>query len=267
MKRIFLTLAGCVAMFAAPCAVVDAATVFNTTGNTFVDATGTGVVLVPDISSTDLANGITPTFIFVGGNENVSNGNVGLGTDGAQGLAGTGFNGGGFNVGNGNGLALYTIDLGSPQFIDSVNVYSQSPGDAGGNRQDQTFTIFGHSAALEFDPSFNFMGDDIVFNDPSLDSFAGAEGLIATTAGLTTIGSVNEVNPGSTLYGASTVDAGNQSFQFITVLADAQGNAGGGGESTVFTEIDVIQGTAVPEPSSLAMLGLLFGAAAVRRRK
>ena len=228
---------------------------------TAFNATGTAFLTVPDVSSTDLANGIAPSFLFFGGNENVSNGNVGNLTNGAQG-SGQGFNGGSANVGNGPGIALYTIDLGSPQFIDSVNIFS-SGGGADSNRQDQTFTIYGHNDALAFDPSFMFTGDDIVFNVASLDGIPAF--LDAITTSLTVIGSVDEQHTLLTdTFGASTIAAGDQQFQFISIAADAQGTAGGG-ESTIFTEFDVIQG--VPEPSSALLLGLTGMAFLVRRRK
>ena len=256
MKKVIFTFASCVAMFAATLVNAQTATEFNVVGDAFVT--------VPNISDTDLANGIEPTFLFFGGNESVANGNVGFGTDGLQGTGG--FNNGGFNVGNGNGLALYTIDLGSAQAIDSVNIFTQTPNTAGSNRQDFDLLIFGHNETLAFNPDFGFTGDDIVFNDPALDSFAAIQADAITTP-LTTIGTVNAQNPGTTFFGASSTLANNQEFQFISILADAQGTAGGGGESTIFTEIDVIQGVAVPEPSSALLIGLAGTVLLVRRRR
>ena len=258
MKKLIFTFASCVVMFAAGLANAQT-TEFSAVGNAFLN--------VANVSDADLANGIAPTFLFFGGDENVANGNLGNATNGAQG-GGSSFADGGFNVGNGNGLALYTIDLGSAQFIDSVNVFSQSPGNVGGNRQDFDLIVFGHNDALAFDPSFNFAGDDIVFNDSALDSFAGVQDAITTD--LTTIGSVTAVNPGATLFGASSLLANNQEFQFISILADAQGTAGNGGESTVFTEFDVIAGVAtpaIPEPSSALLIGLAGTGLLIRRRR
>ena len=75
MKRIVLTLAGCVAMLLAPSASVDAQTTeFNATGLLFLD--------VPNVSAVDIANGLVPTFAFAGGNENVANGSLPQLTDG-----------------------------------------------------------------------------------------------------------------------------------------------------------------------------------------
>ena len=82
---------------------------------------------------------------------------------------------------------------------------------------------------------------------------------------MTTVGAIDVVrDPGPVSFGGSTIDALNQEFQFITIAASPISNDGGG-ESSIFSEFDVIAG--VPEPSSMVVIGMIGMGLISRRRR
>ena len=154
------------------------------------------------------------------------------------------------NTGNGPGIALYTIDLGAAFSIDSVNVFTSGP-EADSNRINQSLEIFGHDSALDFSGVADVQASGVTVADNSTP--------------VTSLGAFNDENAGGgVLFGGSSTSAGDQTFQFITVAANPNGTAGGG-ESSLFTEIDVIE--TVPEPSSALLLGLAGLGFLGRRRR
>lgn len=184
---------------------------------------------IPDVSSTDLANGITATFdLGTLGANNINP--ISVLTDGAY---GSGF---GVNPGNGGDTPQYKIDLGSLQSVGTVNSYSHG-NNLGGIRQAQIFELYGSASST--DPGFI---DD---------------------GGWTLIDSVDLQGPtGTDLNGASSISGINADYQWLLWVTQPVSGAGGG-EHTIWKEFDVI---AVPEPSVALLGGLgLFGL--LRRRR
>ena len=191
-----------------------------------------GFINVPGISSTDIVDGtgITVTSNNPGGNF-ANPGTL------ADGIFGTGF---GINSGNGGGLFRIQIDLGGLFDIDSINTFSVSDGND--RRSNQTFLVFG--SALANPTAFDELSSDF-------ESIATVI-LDSTDPAITTSGT----------FGASSITDIDGSFQTLLFVSEAPD----GTEGTIFREIDVF-GTAVPEPSSTALLGLGFLGLITRRRR
>ena len=192
-----------------------------------------GFTTIPGVSSTDLVNDATLT----AAQNNPGNGNfanLGILNDGAF---GTGF---GVNSANGTGLFRIQIDLGGLFDIDSINTFSVSDGND--RRSNQTFLVFG--SALANPTAFDELSSDF-------ESIATVI-LDSTDPAITTSGT----------FGASSITDIDGSFQTLLFVSEAPD----GTEGTIFREIDVF-GTAVPEPSSTALLGLGFLGLITRRRR
>ena len=201
----------------------------------------TAAELSATVSALDLANGITDAN---GLSEVRAGGNGALNeiTDGLN-ATGTGFGNGGVNAANNPGSLSFLIDLGSSEAIGIVNIFSN--GSAAGNvRQNQSFTLFGSN-----DPS-SVVSDSSTFTS-------------LITVNTLTDPSITGPEAGN-VFGLTSVDLEGAEFQFLLLEAEAVG-AAGGGESSLFSEIDVFQ--QIPEPSSVALLGLGSLAMAFRRRR
>ena len=232
MKKFVLTVVGIAAMLAAPLA--SAQIVINS--GEFDDEVA-GLSAQP--SSADLAEGVAVTDFHPGN----GNGASSLLVDGAVGTLG--FNNGGVNGSNGAAGIDIFLDLGSSQPLGIVNVFSAGA-NPGSTRQNQIFDLLGSN-----DPNV-----DINVNDLST---------------FTVIQSVSAINPGvagDEGFGLTSLDLQGASFRFLALDATNIGT-GGGGETSIFHEIDVFAGAApaIPEPSSLALLGIFGLGLASRRRR
>ena len=201
----------------------------------------TSAELSASVSTIDLANGLTATTglseIRAGGNGNLNQITDGLISPEA------GFNTGGVNAGNNPGSLSFLIDLGEIESIGIVNIFSSGSA-LGSVRQNQSYTLYGSTDTAS------------VVSD------------LSTFTSLITVNTLTDPDitgpTGTNVFGLTSVDLQGAEFQFLLLQADAVGTAGGG-ESSLFQEIDVFQ--AVPEPSSLALFGLGSLAMAFRRRR
>ena len=144
----------------------------------------------------------------------------------------------------GTNLAVL-IDLGSIQDIGIVNVFSAG-NNAGSLRQNQNFTVYG-----------------------SVDSAATITGVRDGTGGFLAPQTINPldpaVGPGNVGFGVTSIDLEGATAQFL-LFEFLNINGAGGGETSIIREIDVFS-AAIPEPTSLALLGLsTFGLVARRHR-
>lgn len=138
-----------------------------------------------------------------------------------------------------NNKARVQVDLGATMLIDQINTYSRHTG----SRIPQDYKVYGATAPTNIAPNFAaaaFM-DDAAF----------------ALLGYTLIADVETAGTPGRLHGVS-IDGTIGNFRYILFDMDPAAAGTGNGVGTFFGEIDIyaLSLAAIPEPTSLALLGL-----------
>lgn len=147
-----------------------------------------------------------------------------------------------------NNKARVQVDLGATMLINQINTYSRHIG----SRIPQDYKVYGAIAPTDNTPNFT---DAAFMTDAALASLGYT--LIADVETAGTPGQIHGVSIGG------TIDA----YRYILFDIDPAAAGTGNGDGTFFGEIDIYASSIIPEPTSLALLGLGGLLMCARRRR